>query len=154
MSHIINQVPSEKVDSLFLAGSTIGAYCIFPYNKINNKMTINQARGVNQRIWDRFDLTLECIRRFYEDKESPLYEVLKRYTDFFNLFCNFKGYVDFFLLHDLVSSDYSSVRFFLQHRDFEEPPLPQSLSDYLVYRDNTIIFIKNRGQRMAEAMST
>jgi hypothetical protein len=116
-------------------------------------MTINQARGVHPRIWDRFDLTLECIRRFYENKENPLYDVLKRYTDFFNLFRNFEGYVEFFLLQDLVSSDYASIKYFLQHRDFEDPPLPQNLNDYLVYRENTITFIKARGQRMLEAVS-
>jgi hypothetical protein len=72
MSHIISKVPSEKVNSLFSIGSTIGAYIIFPSNRRNNQMTINQARGVHPRIWDRFDLTLECIRLFYENKESPL----------------------------------------------------------------------------------
>jgi len=77
ISHIISQVPSEKVNSLFSFGSTIGAYIIFPSNRINNHMTINQARGMNPRIRDRFDLTLECIRLFYENKESPLFPVFQ-----------------------------------------------------------------------------
>jgi len=154
MSHIISQVPSEKVNSLFSIGSTIGAYIIFPSNRRNNQMTINQARGVNPRIWDRFDLTLECIRLFYENKESPLYSVIQRYSDFFDLFCDFKGYVDFFLLQDLVSADYSTIKYHLHHSDFTEPPLPKSLNEYLEYRENTINFIKARGQRMLEAMST
>ena len=127
MSNIISQVPFEMVDSLFSIGSTIGAYIIFPSNRINNQMTINQARGVNPRIWDRFDLTLECIRLFYENKGSPLYPVIQRYTNFFNLFCDFRGYVNFFLLQDLVSSDYSSIKYHLQHKDFNDPPLPQSM---------------------------
>ena len=32
--------------------------------------------GVNPLICDRFDLTLECIRRYYVGVFSPLYEVL------------------------------------------------------------------------------
>ena len=154
MSHIINQVPSEKENSLFSIGSTIGAYIIFPNNMRNKKKTINQERGWNSKIRDRFDLTLECIRLFYENKESPLFSVLQRYGDFFNLFCDFKGYVDFFLLQDLVSSNYSSVRYHLLHSNFKEPPLPQSLDEYLEYRENTIIFVKARGQRMQKALST
>lgn len=153
MSHIISQVPSEKVNSLFSIGSTIGGYIIFPSNRINNKMTINQARGVNPKIWDRFDLTLECIRLFYENKESPLYSVFQRYIEFFKLFRDFMGYVDFFLLQDIVSSDYLSVKYHLQHNDFIETPLPKSVYEYLEYRENTINFVKARGQRMLEAMN-
>jgi hypothetical protein len=152
MSHIINQIPSKKVDSLFSIGSTIGGYIIFPSNRINNQMTINQARGVNQKIWDRFDITLECIRLFYENKESPLYTVFQRYGEFFKLFCNFRGYVDFFLLQDLVSSSYSTVKYHLQHSNFSQSPLPQSVNEYLEYRESVINFVTARGQRMLEAI--
>lgn len=61
---LVSQIPKD-VDELFDIGSTIGAFTVFPQNKIDNKFTINQARGVNSRIDDRFDLTLECIRLFY-----------------------------------------------------------------------------------------
>ena len=51
---------------------TIGGEIIFP----KHARSINQARGVNPLICDRFDLTLECIRRYYVGVSSPLYEVL------------------------------------------------------------------------------
>ena len=51
---------------------TIGGEIIFP----KHARSINQARGVNPLICDRFDLTLECIRRYYAGVSSPLYEVL------------------------------------------------------------------------------
>lgn len=35
---------------------------VFPGNRIDKKMTINQARGCHPRIRDRFDLTVEFIR--------------------------------------------------------------------------------------------
>ena len=38
-------------------------YGLFPGNQIGRKMTINAARGCHPRINDRFDLTVECIRR-------------------------------------------------------------------------------------------
>jgi hypothetical protein len=80
---------------------TIGGHIIFPAHK-KNGFTINQARGVNRIISDRFDLTLECIRRFYEEEQSPLYNTLLRYADFFDLFVDFSGYVEFFKLQDFI----------------------------------------------------
>lgn len=47
----------------------IACHTVFPARQINRQQTINQARGVDRRICDRFDLTLECIRRFYENAE-------------------------------------------------------------------------------------
>ena len=100
--NIIKQIPKNEIDAFFNLGCTIGGYIIFPSNRIDNQMTINGSRGINKKIKDRFDLTLECIRRFYLNEDSPLTETLNRYRNFFNLFDNFKGYVDFFLLQDLV----------------------------------------------------
>ena len=153
MAHVIRQVAPENVDTLFSHGSTIGAYIIFPSNRKNAQMTINQARGVSGRIMDRFDLTLECIRLYYENITSPLYSVFHRYEEFFQLFSNFKGYVDFFLLEDLVAANYSSIKFYLKHRDFDEPPLPQNEAEYLEYMENTIKFVRARGKRIAASVS-
>ena len=58
-------------------------------------MTINGSRGLNKKIKDRFDLTLECIRRFYLQEDSPLYETLSRYESYFELFRDFKEYAKF-----------------------------------------------------------
>ena len=99
---LIEQIP-EEVDELFNAGSNIAGYTIFPKNRIDGKNSINQERGVNKLIDDRFDLTLECIRRFYVGQDSPLYDTLLRYKNFFDLFDNFIGYVNFFLLEDLLN---------------------------------------------------
>ena len=76
MSHIINKVPSEEIDSFFSLCSTIGGYIIYPSKRVDNQMTINGARGTNGKIKDRFDLTLECIRRHYLNEESPLSKTL------------------------------------------------------------------------------
>ena len=71
MSHIIGEFERKELKLFYFTCSTIGAYIIFPAKRIDNKMTINGARGVNHKIQDRFDLTLECIRRFYLKEKSP-----------------------------------------------------------------------------------
>jgi hypothetical protein len=96
-------------------------------------MTINASRGLNQSIKDRFDLTLECIRCFYTNGTSPLADTLKRYSSFFALFQNFKGYVDFFLLQDLVTTDCSQIKFCLPFDRFNPSPLPKNTNEYEIY---------------------
>ena len=111
-------------------------------------MTINGARGINHKIQDRFDLTLECIRRFYIKESSPLSDPLERYSQFFNLFDDFEGYVNFFLYQDLVEEDYSEIKFWHSFDNFVSPPLPTSIDEYLSYKTKVIGFIKARNQRM------
>ena len=59
-------------------------------------MGINLARGMSQYVKDRIDLTLECTRRYYNNEDTPLYNVLLKDKEFFDLFVNFKGFVDYF----------------------------------------------------------
>ena len=149
ISHIIDQVDPKELDSFFSTCSTIGAYIIFPSKKITNKLTINGARGVNHKIQDRFDLTLECIRRFYLKQSSPLYETLERYSSFLKLFQDFKGYVDFFWLQDLVDENYLTINFWLPFEGFAGPPLPEDVTAYYAYKENVIEFINARNQRVS-----
>lgn len=148
MSHITSQLPSNEIEKFFTTCSTIGGYIIFPGNKVNNKMTINGSRGMNRHIKDRFDLTLECIRRHYANEESSLSDTLRRYPEFFNLFNDFQGYVDFFLLQDLVKEDYSSIRFCVPFDSFENPPLPSNVREYQLYKDNITDFVLARNERI------
>ena len=146
ITKLVSDVDRDKILKTFY---TIGGFIIFPSNKIDNKQTINGSRGFNSRIVDRFDLTLECIRRFYLGIESPLYETFSRYKDFFQLFDDFQGYAEFFLLQDIVTDDFSEVKFFLPFDDsFPSQPLPKDLNDYLIYIKNTSNFVVNRGNRM------
>jgi hypothetical protein len=148
---ITEQVPDE-VDELFNMSSTIGGYIIFPKNRVNGKHTINQARGVNRLIDDRFDLTLECIRRFYGGQNSPLSDTLLRYKDFFELFEDFSGYVSFFLLDDLVD-DGGMIKFYLPFDNFESHPDFASVADYLAYKKRVMDFIRARNGRILDYAS-
>ena len=105
-------VPQEEMSYFYNLAHTIGGYLIFPGNRINGLPKINQERGTNKRINDRIDLTLECIRLFYNNENNPMTDTLIRYKEFFSLFTDFKGYCEFFFLQDIVSQDYSKVNFF------------------------------------------
>lgn len=150
MSHIISQIQPAEIQSFFSLCSTIAGYVIFPAKRIDNKMTINGARGINHNIKDRFDLTLECIRMYYQKEMNPLTDTLERYSSFFDLFKSFKGYVDFFLLQDLVEGDYSSIQFFLPFVRFNNQPLPNSVDEYQLYKKNMTNFLIARNQRILE----
>ena len=148
MSHIVNQIPSEEINSFFSTCSTIGAYILFPAKKVDNKMTINGSRGLNRSIKDRFDLTLECIRRFYINESSPLSDTFQRYSSFFSLFQEFKEYKDFFLLQDLVEENYSAIKFWHPFNGFDYSPLPKNIEEYQAYKINVIDFLTARNQRI------
>jgi len=143
---IIEKIPDE-VNELYNAGCTIGGYIIFPNNKIDGKNTINQARGVNRKIDDRFDLTLECIRRYYSGQKSPLYNTLHRYKDFFELFGNFRNYVEFFLLQDLVDEN-GNVKFYLPFDDFKTIPGFGDVEEYILYKNRVMKFVNSRNKRI------
>lgn len=136
---------AEKEDFKHIV-RTIGGHIVFPAHK-KNGFTINQARGVNRKICDRFDLTLECIRLFYINKQSPLHSALIRYNDFFHSFKNFKNYIDFFLLQDFVDENYL-VKFSLPHDNFLRSPLPLNMEEYRLYRDNIFEDIRKRNARI------
>jgi len=147
LSQVIAQIPDELA-AFMRIGYTMGAMMLFPGNRVDRRMTINGARGFHPLIKDRFDLTIECIRRHYDNEASPLSVVFARYADFFRLFGDFRGYVEFFLLHDLVTDDYSAVRFFTPFDNFRSRPVPESMAAYLSYRDLAVGFIEARNRRL------
>lgn len=127
---------------------TIGGSIIFP--KIQGSM--NQARGCSIKICDRWDLTLECIRRFYLGESSPLDQALAKNAAFFELFINFKGYVDFFLLQDCVDDNYN-VKLWLDTPLFVNKPMPMNLDQYYHWIDSQLDFVSKRGQRILVSLS-
>lgn len=124
---------------------TMGGMIIFP--KTNS---INVARGSywQTKIRDRWDLTLECIRRYYQNEESPLFETLKLNKAFFDLFVDFKGYVDFFFLQECVTNDYKKVKLWLDTPLFKPLPLPETVEQYTTWMQNQLDFVDKRNKRI------
>ena len=146
---VVAQLLPGELEEFNTLGYTIGGMMLFPANRVDGKMTINGARGFHPRIADRFDLTVECIRRHYRGDDSPLAVVLQRYADFFRLFGDFAGYVEHFLLQDLVTDDGAGVEFALPFDDFTGSPVPKDLDTYREYRDRSVTFINARNGRIA-----
>lgn len=153
----------------------MGGLILFPGYQVDRAWTINQAKGCTRiLIADRLDLTLECIRLYYElqrdltdpsaalpdgyNRINPLGSVLHRYRSFFDIFPSFDGYIDFWLLDDLVVRDEGGLcvtcllpRTSSGPYDFtREVALPvdkDQYCDYLVAADD---FVDRRNRRMAQ----
>lgn len=124
---------------------SIGGEIIFPMVR----WSMNQARGCNIKICDRWDLTLECIRRYYAGESTPLDKAFEKSRDFFRLFVDFKGYVDFFLLQDCVDEDYN-VKFWLDTPLFVSKPMPKDMDEYQKWIQSQLDFVAKRGKRIAD----
>lgn len=149
--HIIKQIDPAVIENFRHIGYTIGGDIIFPANVPagKGKMSMNQRRGILVKICDRFDLTLECIRRYYLGTDSPLYSCICDFKPFFDSFVDFKGYVDFFLLQDLVTDDYSGIKYWYPFSgEFYSNPLPQTPEEYLTYVDTVLDFLAKRNARI------
>ena len=150
---ILAQVSSQEISEFYALGCTIGAYTVFPLGaRFAGQVmpSINQRRGMHRQIQDRFDLTLEGIRRYYIGGQSPISDVLDRHEDFFALFGTFAGYVDHFLLQDLVSPDYKTIEFWTDREPFLSDPLPAAdLLEYREYARRVQDFIRARNARIS-----
>lgn len=145
MYNINPKAYKEYVEKFTRTTYTIGGSIIFP-KRLNG---INQTRGCVEVISDRFDLTLECIRRYYDgNQNSPLKEVLSQDKKFFDLFMDFKGYVDFFYLNDLVSDDYKMVKIFFGNSDFSESGYPKTSMEWGNLAIQSMQFIESRNRRI------
>ena len=146
LDEVMKQVPDYRsfVEDYLHKAYTIGGMMIFP----KHPGSINQAKGTNAKICDRWDLTLECIRRYYAGEASPLSITLKRDKEFFDLFVDFKGLIDFFYLQDCVTDDYDAVHFWIGNGAFDVNPLPKSVDEYLMWIDRQMAFLTKRNNRI------
>jgi hypothetical protein len=137
---------------------TIGGFVVFP----RRLRSINVSRGSwTGSIQDRFDLTLECIRRYYSGEidasVNPLGAVLQADSMFFELFGHgvegFVAYAKFFHLDGLVGD--GAVRMLDDFDggswDFTRSPLPADTEAYRRYLDNVLKFVDERNTSINQA---
>ena len=93
---------------------------------------------------------MECIRRHYAGEESPLSKAMDSDREFFDLFLDFRGYVDYFFLQDCVTEDYCEVRFWIGDGDFTKNALPESVDEYLLWLERQRDFLNRRNARIKE----
>ncbi len=89
------------------------------------------------------------MRRHYEGDPHPLAVTFDRYREFFDLFGDFAGYVDFWLLDDLVDNN-GRVSLFLPSDDFTLPSVPRGVDDYVEFCENTVAFVMARSERIRQ----
>ena len=148
MEEIISQRSGfrEDTEEYLHRSYTIGGAIIFPV-----RPSINSIRGNNYDVSDRFDLTLFCIKKYYEGckklQESGLDMLLQAVIQcswFFDSFVDFKGYVDYFFLNDLVDEDYN-IKFWLGHIG-----RPNSVSEYNSFVGKMMDFLNKRNARIGK----
>lgn len=145
---LFGQLPDEVNDAFLRRSYTICGFMVFPVSK----GSLNQNRGRHPKIQDRWDLTLESIRRFYEGGTSPLADTMDRHSNFFEMFGSFDGYVNHFHLGDFVDAT-GAVRFLLPFNDFQPPVLPADLPTYEQYRLDSLKLFEARRLRIANAIA-
>lgn len=152
LSKVKERMGSINFEEIFAkATQTIGGHIIFPSKR---EISINTHRKNPKELRDRFDLTLECIRRFYEEKNSfnPLDSILSKNSDFFALFKNFKSYIDFFYLNPLIDENYKIKCFIsrntedLKNGRFPEDGFPADEQEWFELYINQLIFVAKRNE--------
>jgi hypothetical protein len=133
--------------------NTIGGFIVFPrtYNSIN-------VKRASSPICDRFDLTLECIRRayqyddFYRSDANPLFGISKEDKEFFKMFGTFQNYAKFFCLDESYDDKHNWVNETGQVLNlFDNQPLDNwdfNKSEVLPTADNWWTFYRNIMDRL------
>lgn len=149
--------------------NTIGGFVLFP----RHPSSINSMRGCNSKIRDRFDLTLECIRRYYQTKDdNPLFDVLKEDKDFFRMFgegkTGFEKYAEFFCLNgswvengkvlNLLYDDENENKTgrnvkTLDEWVFSQEPLPQDSDEWWTFYRNIMNRLDARNKQIVKLLS-
>ncbi|WP_299932147.1 hypothetical protein [uncultured Nocardioides sp.] len=143
---------------------TIGGYIIFPnglaqqsstrVNQDARRWTVNQARGMDRRIADRFDLTLVAISMFYagtvDRALNPIGDVLEAYRWWFDLFGEgtdgFRNYADFFFLTPLLDVDGSVRPFGTLPLAFKDALPASDMATYRTYVTDQLAFVRARNE--------
>ena len=146
--------------------NTIGGFVVFPRHE---NPTINTKRGFG-KIGDRFDLTLECIKRYYKDKErsktnyNPVFSTLNNEhieedKYFFGMFKTFENYAKFFCLsgeRNWVNENGQVLNLFdntsLDNYDFSQEPLPTKADQWWTFYDNIMKRLDARNKQIEKLL--
>lgn len=110
-------VSKEKILDHISVSRTIAGHLLFPtwYSTMSEKswkdcsesISINMARGGRTGYYDRIDYTLLAIKNWYFSISvgNKLFDVIEKNRIWFELFCDFPKYVEFFKLEGLLNKD-------------------------------------------------
>lgn len=110
-------VSNEEILNHILISRTLEGHLLFPtwYSTMNEKswevwpegISINMAKGDRTGYYDRIDYTLLAIKNWYSSMSvgNKLFDVIEKNRIWFELFCDFPKYVEFFKLESLLNKD-------------------------------------------------
>jgi len=135
---------------------TIGGHIVFPRGK---KITVNQVRGGEKSYYDRFDLTLLAIKKWYSNEfDLKINDVIEIYKDWFSLFGTFDKFIAFFKLEDFI---HKGSIIDLIHSDLgegvirtlneEKIEIPCQKEGYKRYFNNSNLIIKRRTEKLSKS---
>lgn len=144
----------EDIVEYLRISRTIGGHMVFPRGQ---GTTVNQARGGENSYYDRFDLTLLAIKKWYSNEcNSTINCAIENYRDWFSLFKPFNKFISFFGLEDFVSENLEIIdlvnsdlknnkKLFLNKEDIS---IPSTRESYLQYFINSNIIIWKRTKKL------
>jgi hypothetical protein len=138
-------VTEEENKSFMAILYTIGGMMVFPGNVIDGKWTINPARGCLSKISDRFDLTLEYIRRYYVGQARPLSETLAGTS---SRYSRTSAGTWTFSCSRISSPSIARREGLPRFDDFKTPSVPKDVETYGEYRRRIIDFVQARNRRI------
>lgn len=110
-------VSNEEILKHISISRTLEGHLLFPtwYSTMNEKswevwpegISINMAKGGSTGYYDRIDYTLLAIKNWYSSISvgNKLFDVIEKNRIWFELFCDFPNYVEFFKLESLLNKD-------------------------------------------------
>lgn len=147
------ELSDDDIKEYLKISRTIGGHMVFPRG--GKRKTVNQARGGKDSYYDRFDLTLLAIKKWYLNDDSKINYAIENYKDWFALFGTFDKFISFFRLEgfihgesiiDLVSSDLKKGLIIPLNR--EDICIPRKEEDYKRYFDNSNKIIEDRTEKL------
>ncbi len=146
----------EDIVEYLSISRTIGGHMVFPRGQ---GTTVNQARSGKISYYDRFDLTLLAIKKWYLNDNSKINYAIENYSDWFALFGSFDKFISFFSLEgfiydeciiDLVSSDLEKGLIIPLKRELKRKDIyiPSEKDEYKRYFNNSNKIIKDRTEKL------
>ena len=163
-------VEDKDIISFLEISRTFGGHIVYP-RWINNNgdfingKTINNAKGGEYSYYDRFDLTLFAIKDWfrYHDKQrdqditkTELYDIIDKWSIWFEQFNSFEEFVEFFSLESFVDKNYKvyDLTSYSNKDDSykllknDNPSIPNTIEEYQNYISGSNKAIELRNQEL------
>lgn len=109
-------ISTKQIKSFLKATRTIGGHILWPrWIKVGNNdfigTSINNAKGGSKGFYDRIDLTLFDLKKWYSSEQQCKLEfVFDKNKFWLQLFKNFECFIEYFHLNSVINKEDLSIR--------------------------------------------